>query len=85
MTASAPDPRHRAVELLEEHLAREGIAAPAHLARTLISRLEAAGLVVHDAVVQRSWGRCEFHQSPLPCGGCAADRKAKPDETPGGA
>lgn len=79
MTASTPDPRHRAVELLERHLAAEEIPAPTHLARALIARLEAAGLVIQDAPAQGPRGFCEFHQLPQPCHGCIADRKAAPD------
>lgn len=79
MTASTPDPRHRAVELAERVLAAEECPAPAHVARVLIARLEAAGLTVQAAVAQRSWGRCDIHERPLPCHGCAADAKAKPD------
>jgi hypothetical protein len=84
MTATAPDPRHRAVEAIERHLAHEGLAAAAHLARAVVARLEAAGLVVKDATPQRPWGRCEFHELPEPCEGCAGDAKAKRDagETP---
>lgn len=78
MTASAPGPRHRAVETLEGALADEEIPAPAHLARTLVARLEAAGLTVHDAPAA-ALGRCEFHKMSHPCRGCAADAKAAPD------
>ena len=79
MTASTPDPRHRAVELLERHLAAEEIPAPAHLARALIARLEAAGLVIQDAPAPAPRGRCEEHGAPFPCQGCAGDAKAKRD------
>jgi hypothetical protein len=53
MTPSAPDPRHRAVELLERHLSARGHSAPAHLARELVAYLENAGLVIRDAKAKR--------------------------------
>jgi hypothetical protein len=77
---SGPDPRHRAVEAAERLLRDEGVDAAAHLARALILRLEAAGLVIQDAPAPWVGGRCDFHQLPLPCAGCAADAKAKPDD-----
>jgi hypothetical protein len=77
MSSSAPDPRHRAVELLEGVLVNEEHPAPAHLARVLVSRLEAAGLVIHDAPAPTPRGRCEVHGAPFPCQGCAGDAKAK--------
>jgi hypothetical protein len=79
VTASAPDPRHRAVEAIERYLRDEGLGGAGHLARALVARLEAVGLVVQDAPVPAG-GRCEFHGGPLPCHGCAGDAKAKRDE-----
>lgn len=84
MTASAPDPRHRAVEAIERHLRDEGLAAAGHLARALVVRLEAVGLVVQDAPTPAPSGWCESHGGPLPCHGCAGDAKAKRDPVPGG-
>jgi len=80
MTATAADPRHRAVELLERVLADDGCSTSAHLARALVARLEAAGLVIRDAPVAKPQGRCDFHQKALPCDGCIADAKGKRDE-----
>jgi hypothetical protein len=77
VSTSAPDPRHRAVEVVERHLADEGLEAAAHLARALILRLESAGLVIHDAPAPAPRGRCEEHGAPFPCQGCAGDAKAK--------
>ena len=79
MSASAHDPRHRAVEVFERALADTGCDIAAGVARELVARLEAAGLVIRDAPTGPR-GRCELHLMPLPCDGCAADRKAKPDD-----
>jgi hypothetical protein len=79
MTAPTPDPRHRAVETIERGLMAMAGEPPAYLARALVTRLEAAGLVIRDATPQRPWGRCEFHELPQPCAGCAGDAKAKHD------
>lgn len=76
MTASAPDPRHRAVETVERALRDEDVYGAAQLARGIVARLEAAGLVVADAPTPKPSGRCEFHARPQPCEGCAADAKA---------
>jgi hypothetical protein len=81
VTASRPDPRHHAVEIIERALADEGLAAAGHLARTLVVRLEAAGLVIRDAP-PAALGSCEEHLLPHPCRGCAADAKAAPEEGP---
>jgi hypothetical protein len=79
MSSPAPDPRHRAVETIERGLMAMAGEPPAYLARALVTRLEAAGLTIRDATPQRPWGRCDFHQQPEPCDGCAADAKAAPD------
>lgn len=49
MTASPPEPRHRAVQLIEAGLTEAGCDTSAHLARWLIARLEASGLLINDA------------------------------------
>jgi hypothetical protein len=79
MSTSAPDPRHRAVETIERTLADSGCDIAAGLAREIVLRLEAAGLVIHPAPAPIPRGRCEIHGAPHPCQGCAADAKAKPD------
>ena len=84
MSTQTADPRHRAVELIERLLHAEDHPAPAHLARTLVARLEAAGLVIHEAPAPIQRGRCEVHGSPFPCQGCAGDKKGvrEPEDLP---
>jgi hypothetical protein len=76
MTASAHDPRHRAIDLAETILRAEECPSPAFVARLLVTRLEAAGLTIRDA--PRAFGRCEFHQLPMPCDGCAGESRPRP-------
>jgi hypothetical protein len=78
MTASRPDPRHHAVEVIERGLVAMAGEPPAYLARALVTRLEAAGLVIRDAP-PAALGTCDEHLLPHPCRGCAADAKAAPD------
>jgi hypothetical protein len=49
VATKTPDPRHRAVELIEQGLAESGCDTAPHLARWLIARLEATGLRITAA------------------------------------
>lgn len=46
MTTKTPDPRHRAVEIIEHALTEAGCDTSPHLARWLVARLEACGLTI---------------------------------------
>lgn len=76
-----PDPRHRAIEVIERHLQHAEIPAPSPLARSIVLTLEAAGLTITDTPAP-ALGRCDIHWQPHPCHGCAADAKAAPDQEP---
>jgi hypothetical protein len=77
---SAPELRHRAVEIIERHLRDEDVYDAAGLARSTVARLEAAGLTVIETPAPTPKGTCDVHWLPLPCHGCIADAKAAPDE-----
>lgn len=48
MTAK-PDPRHHAIEVIEQELTQAGCDTAPHLARLLVARLEACGLRITPA------------------------------------
>lgn len=77
---TAPDIRHRAVQVIERHLRDEDVYDAGALARGIVARLEAAGLAIAEVPAETPRGRCEEHWLPQPCHGCIADAKAAPDQ-----